>query len=681
MLLLQLPDNILITLLETVPGVTRLAHTCQKLYQLWQIPSVRTNWLLRCCSSKSQALDLGLVYFCDYAIVINILDRHTAQDFGFRPLWLTHVLIDACRTKAPKTQSLPESKQSCHAFLDTGESLAELLLEIGTGNSVHKQPTIATTPYTSQTILLNPASIDPDQIPPTGTHVPSHKNTSNESNFPRLLRSLIHAGAGLDMDMSLYLKSLLFGSLSADASTARFAWLINKHHRYTAAQQEAGVFGVAEEEEVGAGGIISAGIACAYLCVHGGDLEGLKVFAEFGVRMDFFDGFLVLVAARDGWADILEWLKSVDGVDVGCRDGYARLLAERNGHWECVDILKKLTMRIATVVLLAKLASAFDMPLFTKGNTFTEFGVSLLVPPLPQRPQENSQLTFFLWPGLQPGFSQNNINFEPLGNGVLQPVLTYGVSCVPNVEPGTDPYAQWLVSGLYVNLDKKPTGEICNGGAVMSVQPGDTIRFLFTLTQQTIWTQTVTSQNTGKSVSYSIDLGGQTQGRAELEVELYNAASLYFPVVYTDVSLRVSMKGDIGFCFDTRQTAYSNIQQGEKCTGMRLGEDGVSCFVDRCVYEANTAPPSGFVVENLEVGPTGTAGPGTNLNGGGTGGTGGTGGNNGGGGNSGGSGGNSGGNGGSGAGGKSSKSSGAVTRHAASSVIILMAGSFIFLSL
>ncbi|KAI8821223.1 hypothetical protein BJ741DRAFT_637420, partial [Chytriomyces cf. hyalinus JEL632] len=278
--LLQLPDNILITLLETVPGVTRLAHTCQKLYQLWQIPSVRANWLLRCCSSKSQALD-----FCDYAIVINILDRHTAQDFGFRPLWLTHVLIDACRTKAPKTQSFPEREQPNHAFLDTDESLAELLLEIGTGNSAHPQPTKSTTPYTTQTILLNPASIDPDQIPPTGTHVPSHKHASNESNFPRLLRSLIQAGAGLDMDMSLYLKSLLFGSLSADASTARFAWLINEHHRYTAALHEAGVFRVTEEE-VGVGGIISAGIACAYLCVHGGDLEGLKVFAEFGVRMD-----------------------------------------------------------------------------------------------------------------------------------------------------------------------------------------------------------------------------------------------------------------------------------------------------------------------------------------------------------------------------------------------------------
>ncbi|KAJ3260058.1 hypothetical protein HDU77_001520 [Chytriomyces hyalinus] len=367
MLLLQLPDNILITLLETVPGVTRLAHTCQKLYQLWQIPSVRANWLLRCCSSKSQALDLAveflkrcctrfmysyqlslkidnqLVYFCDYAIVINILDRHTAQDFGFRPLWLTHVLIDACRTKVPKTPSLPEPEQSRNAFLDTDESLAELLLEIGTGNSAHPQPTKTTTSYTTQTILLNPASIDPDQIPPTGTHVPLHKHASNEFNFPRLLRSLIQAGAGLDMDMSLYLKSLLFGSLSADVSTARFAWLINEHHRYTTALHDAGVFGVAEEEEVGVGGMISAGIACAYLCVHGGDLEGLKVFAEFGVRMDFFDGFLVLVAARDGWFDILEWLKSVEGVDVGCRDGYARVLAERNGHWECVDILKSST--------------------------------------------------------------------------------------------------------------------------------------------------------------------------------------------------------------------------------------------------------------------------------------------------------------------------------------------------
>ncbi|KAJ3236491.1 hypothetical protein HDU81_010695 [Chytriomyces hyalinus] len=371
-----------------------------------------------------------LVYFCDYAIVINILDRHTAQDFGFRPLWLTHVLIDACRTKVPKSQSLPDLAQSNHSILNVDESLAELLLEIGTGNSAHPLPATTTKPPTRQTILLNPASIDPDQIPPTGTQVPLHKRTSNESNFPRLLRSLILAGAGLDMDMSLYLKSLLFGNLHADASTARFAWLINEHHRYTAAVQESGVFGVPDAE---VGGTISAGVACAYLCVHGGDLEGLKVFAEFGVPMNCFDGFLVLVAARDGWTDILEWLKSVDGVDVRCRDGYARVLAERNGHWACVDILKKphllnlthtqptnnenLQMRIAAVVLLAKVASAFDMPLFTKGNTFTEFGVSLLVPPLPQRPQGDSQLTYFLWPGLQPGFSQNNVNFEPLGNG------------------------------------------------------------------------------------------------------------------------------------------------------------------------------------------------------------------------------------------------------------------------
>ncbi|KAI8617499.1 hypothetical protein BC830DRAFT_1113282 [Chytriomyces sp. MP71] len=251
----------------------------------------------------------------------------------------------------------------------------------------------------------------------------------------------------------------------------------------------------------------------------------------------------------------------------------------------------------ALALLGARGACAFDMPLNNKGNTFVEFNVSLLVPPLPARPPSFSQLTFFLWPGLQPGFAQNNLNFEPLGNGVLQPVLTYGISCVPNVAQSTDPYGQWLVSGLYVNLDKKPTGEICNGGDVMSVTPNDTIHFRFSLQQSTVWVQTITSKQTGQTVSYSIDLGGQTQGRAELDVELYNTATQYFPVSWTDIALRVNQSNDAGFCFNAafqKQTGYKNIKTGESCSGIRLGDDGATCFVDSCVFSANAQPPAGW---------------------------------------------------------------------------------------
>ena len=37
--------------------------------------------------------------------------------------------------------------------------------------------------------------------------------------------------------------------------------------------------------------------------------------------------------------------------------------------------------------------------------------------------------TLFLWPGLQP--LPGGANFNPIGNGVLQPVLTWGGTCAP----------------------------------------------------------------------------------------------------------------------------------------------------------------------------------------------------------------------------------------------------------
>ena len=47
-----------------------------------------------------------------------------------------------------------------------------------------------------------------------------------------------------------------------------------------------------------------------------------------------------------------------------------------------------------------------------------------------------------LWPGLQP--DGPGANDQPLDNGVLQPVLTWGPTCAPNAPDG-DPYGSWWI--------------------------------------------------------------------------------------------------------------------------------------------------------------------------------------------------------------------------------------------
>lgn len=56
----------------------------------------------------------------------------------------------------------------------------------------------------------------------------------------------------------------------------------------------------------------------------------------------------------------------------------------------------------------------------------------------------------------------------------------------------------------------------------MTVPVGDTLLMTFTL-NGTVWNQTVTSQTTGASVSYDIDLQGQSQHRAEFLIEGYSS--------------------------------------------------------------------------------------------------------------------------------------------------------------
>lgn len=147
-------------------------------------------------------------------------------------------------------------------------------------------------------------------------------------------------------------------------------------------------------------------------------------------------------------------------------------------------------------------------------NPIVAFSTSLVVPSQPP-----ASGTLFLWPGLQP--LPGGTNYQPIDNGVLQPVLTWGPTCAPNSP--SSPYADWWVSAQYVNTVGQATGFTgCQGGEGMTVPVGDTLLMTFTL-NGTVWNQTVTSQTTGASVSYDIDLQGQSQHRAEFLIEGYSS--------------------------------------------------------------------------------------------------------------------------------------------------------------
>ena len=175
-------------------------------------------------------------------------------------------------------------------------------------------------------------------------------------------------------------------------------------------------------------------------------------------------------------------------------------------------------------------------------NAITALKTTLTVPDEPP-----ATGTLFLWPGLQP--HRAGAHFRPIDNGVLQPVLTWGPSCAnPGDRPA--PYSTWWVSAQYVNTFGKYwnyTG--CHGGPLMPVRAGDKLVIAMTLTG-TIWTQTVTDRRNGRSVSFRIDMRGQTQHLAYFMIEGIGQNPVS-SVVFTDTSLTLA-KPQLSACIPNK---------------------------------------------------------------------------------------------------------------------------------
>jgi len=200
-------------------------------------------------------------------------------------------------------------------------------------------------------------------------------------------------------------------------------------------------------------------------------------------------------------------------------------------------------------------------------NQIIRLQTTLVVPPEP--PPSG---TLFLWPGLQP----NGANYDPIDNGVLQPVLTWGSSCAPGKQPRA--YSTWWISGQYVNTFGSAAGYTgCQGGPIMSVGVGATLNIDIALAG-TLWTQTTTDMQAGQSVTYSIDMMNQAQNLAYFVIEEYSSAPVS-AVVFTDTTITFGSP-------DAADCKLTMRGQNDYVSVPVPSADGRSCAIDQIILRA-----------------------------------------------------------------------------------------------
>jgi hypothetical protein len=196
---------------------------------------------------------------------------------------------------------------------------------------------------------------------------------------------------------------------------------------------------------------------------------------------------------------------------------------------------------------------------------------------VPASPAPNSG-TLFLSPGLQPGGQ----SYEPIDNGVLEPVLTWGASCAPNSP--TQGFTSWWIAGQYVNTYGNYAGYTgCHGGDGMTVQVGDPLS-IHLLLDGTVWHQTVENLRDGTSVGFDFDMLGQFQNYAHFWLD---------PASVQPVEDAIFSSTTIQFA-EPEPAACQPAVRGTNdfFSNPRASADGTQCSIDRIVLRANGVPAS-----------------------------------------------------------------------------------------
>ena len=196
---------------------------------------------------------------------------------------------------------------------------------------------------------------------------------------------------------------------------------------------------------------------------------------------------------------------------------------------------------------------------------------TMLVPVVPTQKQ-----TLFIWPALQ-----NRAAADParVGNGILQPVLTWGGSCNPKLPSASEYYSQWWIAGMYVNVSSSvagPTG--CAGGDYMLTNVGDSLDMEISL-KGTAWTQTIVNTTSHKTVDFTIDLKGQVQNWATWAVEVPDGENIA-PTADTVFTQNV-----LTFSAPVKTCQPSQAGAKDYFSAPVLSSDGLRCCYDQIILK------------------------------------------------------------------------------------------------
>jgi hypothetical protein len=202
-------------------------------------------------------------------------------------------------------------------------------------------------------------------------------------------------------------------------------------------------------------------------------------------------------------------------------------------------------------------------------NVFTGLRTTLAVP---AEPVPSGQI--FIWPGIQP--TPNGMNLQPIGNGALMSVLTWGRSCASDAPASS---STWWIAPTYSNLSSSdPQYSGCHAGKVTLAEPKQLLDIDIHL-EGTLWVQKVVNRDTMQASDFSLDLKGQAQGRVFFDIELPTSNKPTEDVVFTNTVLAMDMS-DPNAC----QPVIRGMN--DFASKPRVSADGKHCCIDRIVLRA-----------------------------------------------------------------------------------------------
>ncbi|KAJ3101454.1 hypothetical protein HDU97_001329 [Phlyctochytrium planicorne] len=356
---------------------------------------------------RVEALDVAISLFRDLNVAANLIDRSS-----YSPAWLAHVMIDAIRSEPPPAQGteipllndVPSSSSRTKApgshedrKDDSEDKIVRLMMKMHARKSDGNMLTDGEPeeeddakangwirhPFNNESkLMVRVAGSKPVLNGMEGLLSASISlATPHDDALANLITTMLRAGSNLELDVALYLRSLLLmggGPMSsmsvpnmrglrrqapgtrqpaasngiAISDSTLLSWILNEAQRQETAQRNAAIGALPEGEVVlgtgstdfprprkDGGGSVSCGLASLILSAGGGHAGACRALLD-SKRVDVsgLDDLAICVACHGGWITVVKTLLEF-GANPHARDGMPCRVAKLGERTEIVELL------------------------------------------------------------------------------------------------------------------------------------------------------------------------------------------------------------------------------------------------------------------------------------------------------------------------------------------------------